>query len=180
LYGIVCKRLNELKNDVEKADKSFRSDLRLGDNENLLRKWVARWLVERSRKRYTVPEEEEIDLRERPDIRVENPKTNPVSIEVKWADNWTLGQLLERLENQLVGQYLRAHNSHYGIYFLGYVGKQKSWKDKVADNVDRSFAEVVQIIRERAEQLTRQHANIGGLHVVSFDFTEPAHVAPRV
>jgi hypothetical protein len=178
LYGIVCKRLNELKNDVEKADKSFRSDLRLGDNENLLRKWVARWLVERSRKRYTVPEEEEIDLRERPDIRVENPKTDPVSIEVKWADNWTLEELLERLENQLAGQYLRAHNTHYGVYLLGYVGKKQSWKDKTG-NVDRSFDEVVKIIRERAEQLTRQRANIGDLYVISFDFTEPVHVAPR-
>jgi hypothetical protein len=179
LYAIVCKRLVELKNDVEEADKSFRSDLRAEDNENQLRRWVARWLVERSRKAFTVPEEEEIDLRERPDIRVENPRTNPVSIEVKWADSWSLEILLERLENQLVGQYLRAHNSHYGIYLLGHVGNKQKWRDKVA-GVDRSFAEVVQVIAERAEQLTKGRPDIGDLHVISFDFTEPAHVPPRV
>jgi hypothetical protein len=42
----------------------------------------------------------------------------------KWADRWSAAELLERLENQLVGDYLRAHDSRFGIFFIGYHGER--------------------------------------------------------
>jgi hypothetical protein len=124
LFKIACDRFHDIKDDVEKSDNSLREELRADHDELAFRRWLARNLNERSRQRYTVPQEEEIDLQQRPDLRVENPKTAPVSVEVKWADKWTLAELLERLENQLVGQYLRANNSRYGIYVLGTFGRK--------------------------------------------------------
>jgi hypothetical protein len=109
LFRIIQNRLRDIKNDVEKSDNSLREEVSPVSKEPVLRRWLARKLMERSHGRYVVPQEEEIDQQEKPDLRIENPRTDPTSIEIKWADNWTLAELLERLENQLVGQYLRAH-----------------------------------------------------------------------
>jgi len=172
LFTIAVRRLVELKHDVEASENSLRDELRSGDQEFLLRRWLARKLMERSRNRYTVPQESEIDLRQRPDLRIETPATNPVSVEVKWADSWTLEELLERLENQLVGQYLRAHNVGYGIYVVGNIGK-KQWWNKQEDSQHLSFQEVVGLLEKRAELIVKRQANVNNLKVVGIDFQEP-------
>jgi hypothetical protein len=169
LFAIACNRLQVLKWDVEKSDNSARTELRKDDREIELRRWLQRRLIERSQNRYTIPQEAEIDQQERPDLRLENPKTNPVSIEVKWAENLTLAQLLERLENQLVGQYLRAHNSRYGIYLLGFIGKKQNWMDPTTGK-KLSSNDIVDIIRDSAISLMKTNSNIAGLEVVSIDF----------
>lgn len=128
LFRITQNRLRDIKNDVEKSDNSLREEVPIDGKEAVLRRWLARKLKERSYGRYIVPQEEEIDQQDKPDLRIENPKTAPVSIEIKWADNWTLAVLLERLENQLIGQYLRAHNSRYGVYLLGMIGRRGHWE----------------------------------------------------
>jgi len=173
LFRITRKRLGEIKLDVEQSDNSLRDELRLGDLESHLRRWVARKLNERSRKRYTVPQEEEIDQRERPDLRVENPNTDPVSIEVKWADNWSLSEVLERLENQLIGQYLRAHNSRFGVYLLGMIGKKQNWKDPDSGE-NLSFDRVVQIVSAQAATLVAARTDVKEIAVISIDFREPS------
>ena len=106
--------------------------------------------------------------------KTKNPKTQPVSIEIKWAENWTLEELLERLENQLVGQYLRDNNSRYGIYLLCYIGKKDEypWKDKIKQS-RLSFNQVVEIIEERAKTIVKERSDIGDIAVISIDFTDP-------
>jgi hypothetical protein len=176
LFAIVLNRLQVLKWDVEQSDNSPRDDLRKGDHEILLRRWLQRWLVERSRQRYVVPQEEEIDRQERPDLRLENPRfPGPVSIEIKWADNWSLRDLLDALETQLVGQYLRAHNSRYGIYLLGCNGKRRDWEAPTTGK-RLSFEEVVDLIKQHAISLMRIEPKVAGLEVVSLDFRQPASV----
>jgi hypothetical protein len=150
LFRIVLNRLSDIKNDVERSDNSLREEVQHGVSEYALRRWLARKLEERSKRRYTIPQEEEIDQQERPDLRAENPNTAPVSVELKWADNWTLAQLLERLENQLVGQYLRAERSRYGIYLLGTDGRKGHW-ESAGGNL--TFNQVVEQIARRAEDL---------------------------
>ncbi len=170
LFRIACKRLRDIKREVEKADISSREQVRHGDGEEFLRRWLALKLRERARGRYTVPQEEEIDRRKRPDLRIEHPKTAPVSIEVKWAERWTLSELLERLENQLVGQYLRAHDSRHGVYFLGMVQPQHRWRDPTTGGNLLSFQEVVEIVRSRARELEAARADVDAVEVVSVDF----------
>lgn len=172
LFKIACRRLQDIQHDVEKADNSIRYEMNQENDERKLRIWLARELQERSRNRYTVPQEEEIDRRERPDLRIERPGIAPISIEIKWAENLTIQELLERLENQLVGQYLRDANSHYGIYLLGYIGRQQFWKDPI--NKSRySFDQVVSIIDERAQAIVAERRDIEDIAVISINFTEP-------
>jgi hypothetical protein len=96
-----------------------------------------------------------------------------VAVEIKWADNWTLEVLLERLENQLVGQYLRDFNSHYGIYVLGNYGR-KGWKEPQSGN-SLTFEEVVEIVTCRAGEIVDSKEDVYGLIVVAIDFREPKH-----
>jgi hypothetical protein len=174
LFSIATKRLLELKLQVEASENSLRDELHPDHTEAHLRRWLARKLNERSRQRYSVPQEEEIDRRERPDIRIENPKAGFVSVEVKWAHNWTLPQLLDGLEKQLLGQYLRAHNSRHGLYLLGLIGDRRHWENP-GTKARLTFEEVVNIISERAESLIQANLRIFGLKVVGIDFRTPAH-----
>jgi hypothetical protein len=172
LYQVICNRLMDIKNDVERSDNSLREEVQSQADEYVLRRWLARKLKERANKRYTIPQEEEIDQEQRLDLRAENPNTDPVSVELKWADNWTLPMLLERLENQLVGQYLRAHNSRYGIYVLGTDGRKGHWEDPNGKHI--RFEDVMQIIVRRARELVDTRGDVTGLCVVGIDFRVPS------
>jgi len=105
---------------------------------------------------------------------LENPRTQPVSIEIKWAENWKLEKLLERLENQLVGQYMRDNNSRYGIYLLCYIGKKDgySWKAPVGQS-RLSFDQVIKIVEEHARKIAKKRGDISDIAVISIDFTDP-------
>lgn len=171
LFRIVGNRLDEIKHDVEASENSLREEMRKGDVEAVLRRWIARKLNERARGRYTVPQESEIDLELRPDIRAQNPRTDSVSMEVKWACRWSGNDLMERLENQLAGDYLRAHNSRFGIYIIGLIGDQREWRDGSGKRY--SFPQFSELLRQRALELRRLHPGISGLNVVPIDFTTP-------
>jgi len=173
LFGIACNRFVAIKDEVERGDISARDDLHPEDPEPRLRSWLARQLRERSRERYTVPQEEEIDLQQRPDLRIEAPGMGPVSIEIKWADNWSFSELKQGLVDQLVGQYLRAHESTYGIYVLGYKKTKEHWIDR--ESGDRfSFEGLVQHLQEVANEVVKQRDDVNGLKVFGIDFARPA------
>jgi hypothetical protein len=136
-----------------------------------LRRWFTRKLRESAVGRYTVSEECEVDLVRYPDIRVEKPGLCAVSIEVKWADSWTIAELLERLENQLVGTYLRPHSLRFGIFLLGFIARKRSWEQ--SDGPNLSFHEVVELLQRRATQLCNERPGELGLEVIGMDFTNP-------
>lgn len=173
LFKIALKRVVSIKDEVERGEISSRYDLHPDDVESHLRSWLARQLRERSRKHYTVPQETEIDLGQKPDLRVEAPGMGPVSIEVKWADNWPLKDLATGLVDQLVGQYLRAVNSNYGIYIVGYKGQKASW-DESETGQRLSFCELIQHLEKMAESLTCSRKDFDGLRVFGLDFSRPA------
>jgi hypothetical protein len=173
LFKILNRRLLDIKHDVEKADTSIRQDLHTDDDEIRLRKWFANQLKTRSDEKYTVPQEEEIDQRQKPDLRIQNPKVRgPVSIEIKWADKWSLAELYDRLENQLIGQYLRDANARYGVYLLGYIGRQQYWWHP--ENRQRlTFGEVVQALEVKAKLIVTGRADVREVRVIAIDFRHP-------
>jgi hypothetical protein len=170
LFSIVFNRLTDIKRDIENSDNSLREEVQVGSEEAVLRRFIHRKLNERSRKRYTMPQEGEVDLEERPDLRAEHPKTAPVPLEVKWANKWTVEKLLEGLEAQLVGKYLRDHKSRHGIYVLGMDGRRKETWIYVGKNL--SFAEVVELIQRRATELSTNREQLDEVRVIGIDFRE--------
>ncbi|MFZ1945950.1 MAG: hypothetical protein WAW06_00195 [bacterium] len=173
LFQIACGRFQDIRREIEFTENSLRDEVQADWDESALRRWLQRKLRERSRNRYTIPQEAEIDLEQRPDLRFENPNvTGAVSVEIKWSDNWSAEVLLERLENQLVGQYMRAHEARYGIYVLGYIGRKRYW-DSPSSGQRLGFPQIVELVTQRAAQIWQQNPGVSGILVLGLDFTVP-------
>ena len=173
LFHIACWRIQDIKKEVERAENSLREEVQQDWDEPALRRWFQRKLIDRSHQKYTIPQEAEIDQQQRADLRFENPLiTSAVPVEIKWVENWTVGELLERLENQLVGQYLRAHNIRYGIYLLGYIGRQIQWNHPT-EHRRIDLSELIGMIERKAQELEQTRLDIAEIRVIAIDFTVP-------
>jgi hypothetical protein len=173
LFRIACWRLLDIKYYVERSENSPREEIRSDWNESALRRWLQRKLEERSRNSYTIPQEVEIDRAQRPDLYFECPGVSPVPVEIKWADNqWTAKDLLERLENQLVGQYMRAKNVCHGIYLVGYRGNKHHWEHPT-ERRRIGFDELVKLLENKAIEIEKSLCGVFGIRVISIDFTVP-------
>jgi len=175
LSRIVVRRLGDIKHDVERADVSIREDLHPDDDEARFRRWLMQELRTRARGGYTASQEEEVDRQQRPDVRIWNPRVSggPISIEIKLADRWTGPQLLERLENQLIGQYMRDANARHGIYVLGIVGERSFWvmpgrKQRL------TFVDLISILQERASTIVTGRRDLVEVRVIGIDFRTPS------
>jgi len=177
LFALVCKRLQVIKEEVEIPDSaSLRAMVQPGNNEAHLRTCLASELNRRARQLYRAEQEAEIDQAQRPDLRVIHPTINgAVPIEVKLADKgWTLAKLLERLETQLVGQYLRAPGCTHGIFVVGIADTGHSMTSGTGERL--TFDHVIDRLQERARELEQQWANQGveAIKVVGIDFRTPS------
>lgn len=175
LYNITLRRLQDIKHSVEKADISARGDLHEDDDEAIFRSWLTRQLNDQAKGKYKAIQEEEIDLEEKPDIRIETPSISPISLELKWVDGRQLHSLIDDLNSQLVGKYLRAVNSNYGIYVIGYKRKQQKWKNNENDEWI-NFNQVIEVLKNHAEIILNNHSDIFGLSVISIDFSDPKNI----
>jgi hypothetical protein len=169
LFALGLARLDDLKKDIEEGNESVATLLLKVTNEPELRRYLADQLRKSSRSLYTVGSEEELADATRTDIRLNAPQVSaPVPIELKIADKWTLAQLIERFENQLVGQYMRV--SRYGIFLVVHNGKKKSWENTRAKKL-LGFPELIETLKRDATHLTPKYPNIAALEVIGIDFT---------
>ena len=101
----------------------------------------------------------------------ENPKTNPVSIEIKWGDNWSVKELVTGLKEQLVGQYMRARNSRYGVYVVANQTRNRHW---IGPNGEKlGFAELLEYLTSIATDCQKNNNGVDGLKVIGIDFVRP-------
>lgn len=174
LFRRINRLLSDIKNHIELPDNAAnRLQVRIGDKEEVFRGFLKRKLEERSRDWFVVTQESEIDLKQKPDISVERQGLNQLPIEVKLANDWAMSDLLERLENQLIGQYLRSANVRHGVYVLGNTVPKRRWKEPVT-NEKLNFEQLVQRIQVRAAELQAQmREGVDGIEVIGIDFSDP-------
>ena len=172
LYELALVRLDDLKMDIEEGDESEAALLQKATKETEIRTVFANRLKKSSRTRYTVGSEEELADASKTDIRLNAPQVSaPVPIELKIADKWTLAQLHERMENQLIGQYMLT--SRYGIFLVVHTGGErgkKRWNDNDSKKM-LSFAKLIGALKQHAAYLIKRHSNVAYLEVVGIDFT---------
>jgi hypothetical protein len=169
LFRVVLKRLDDVKREVETGNLGWRSELAAGVIEARFRTWLASKLIERSHHRYVTPQEAIIDQNLRPDIRMEHPRAGIVSLEMKWAQCWSYNELMFALESQLLGDYLRAHNSRHGVLVLGmHDGGNRHWRAPEGTMVD--FSSMVAVLRAKARELEATHPEAKRLDVIGIDF----------
>lgn len=174
LYRLAVRFLMDVKNQVEASENAAdRLPLRSGDLEKDFRGILCGELTSRSLDWFKVVQEKEVDLGQKPDLSIERPGLNSLPIEIKLANlsHWTAPKLLERLENQLIGQYLRPANVRYGIYVLGNNEPKRRW-EFAGGRI--GFTELVTHIQKRAEELQRASGEKGdGIEVIGIDFSDP-------
>jgi hypothetical protein len=176
LFRRINRLLNDIRDHIERSDNAAnRLQVRDGDLEKVFRGFIAQELRDRSLSWFVVTQESEVDLEQRPDISVERQGLNHVPIEVKLANlsHWTLPKLLERLENQLIGQYLRPSTIRHGIYVLGNTDPKRRWKDPIT-NEKLNFEQLVQRIQARAAELQAEmREGVDAIGVIGIDFSDP-------
>lgn len=171
LFKIGVRRLLDLKRWVELGEDSPRKEVHPADKEAGFRDWLRRRLNENPRG-YIVPPEWEI-VGGRPDLRLAMSGAAPVSLELKIADNWNLQELLDGLESQLVGTYLRDDRSRYGIYILALFKRDRTWEPPgQGPRIDSE--QMLNFIRTRIAEILAARADIAGLEVVVIHFSPPA------
>lgn len=176
LFRLIVRLLADIKSNVECSENAAnRLSVRSGDLERDFRGYLYGELSKLSLKWYSVTQESEVDLGQCPDIRVERVGLNPLPIEIKLANlkHWSVEKLLERLENQLVGQYLRPAKVRHGIYVLGNTEPKRRWE--MPGTGERiNFRALVSLIQQRAAALQiERRADVDGIEVIGIDFSDP-------
>ena len=174
LFRRVNRLLNDIKDHIERSDNAAnRQQVREGDREEVFRGFLKRKLEEHSLDWFVVTQESEIDLKQKPDISVERQGLNQLPIEVKLANDWTMSVLLERLENQLIGQYLRSANVRHGVYVLGNTKPKRRWEDPITKEM-LNFEQLVQRIQIRAGELQAElREGVDAIEIIGIDFSDP-------
>ncbi len=178
LYDVALARLANIRRDIERGTFSMRAlfwPTRVADgkrrsvHEAELQKWLAHELRLRSRGHYRVAREPEEDDMNRPDIRLYAPPAGPVSIELKWADNWTAGQLEEAVTDQLIGKYMGDRDARYGILVLARTEKS-GWRPPAGNNLNLRRLEVH--LQKLADETVLTN-ELDGVKVVAIDVAPP-------
>lgn len=175
LFRLATRLLEDIKDHVERSENAAnRQSLRSDDLEKDFRGYLYGQLADRSLNWFSVTQESVVDLEQRPDLRIERPGLHALPVEIKLANlGWTVKTLTERLENQLVGQYLRPTNVRHGVYVLGNTEPKRHWE--MPDSGMRiNFQELVTLLQERAKELELGRcAQVDGLEVIGIDFSDP-------
>jgi hypothetical protein len=172
LYDLAISHLLDLKADLEDGDTSLAEILIPVKEERQHRIMIGGWLRDRSFGRYSVPQEDELADRKKPDIRIFGVGFDgPVPIELKVADNWPGPKLVERLRNQLCGQYLRDVRSNCGIFALVYRGDKKHWQDpKTGQKLD--FKDIVRLLEKEAKEIVATDDKIESIRIIDIDLSK--------
>lgn len=117
-----------------------------------------------------MPQEEELADAKKPDIRIHGVGFDgPVPIELKIMDNkWSGANLVERLNNQLCGQYLRDIRSNCGIFLLIYLGKKMSWKHPKTDK-KLDFYKLVSFLEKEVKKITVRNNKVESIEIIGID-----------
>jgi predicted transcriptional regulator len=174
LFELVNMRLGELKHELEQSDNSIAKILASGvSKETEMRNYIADWMEKCAHGRYLTSQEEELADAKRPDIRIRGIGVEQtVPIELKLVDmKWSGNKFLERLENQLAGDYLRDNRSQYGVFLLVYKNQNSQPKKWVINSQHLSFTALVDALQQHWYAIQERYSNIQDIQVIGIDLS---------
>lgn len=168
-FALLCDRIDDLTYDIERAEHNIRNEINPEWREEELRSKIAAWLATHSRERYSESQEAVVPGEKRTDIRLHAPTLPPLTIELKWADRWTLEQLRERLRNQLCGQYLGDTANAYGVFLLVLGNREARWHTDKEISRPYAFRELIRMLNVFATELCKEFPHLRQLAVLGID-----------
>ena len=174
LFAVMMDRLEDIAHDLAHDDFSDRRTLQSIKDEPEMRRTLARRIKEKSNGAYLVTQEEEVADGNHTDIRLSTADGGPKAvIEVKIADQrWTLTELKQALQNQLVGKYLRHANCKAGCLLLTCHDKEKYWLHPETRKRVK-FPEIIEFLNEKAQALQSEKQHDARIAVFGLDLTGP-------
>ncbi|MCY4192331.1 MAG: hypothetical protein OXD42_13590 [Rhodospirillaceae bacterium] len=173
LFSVMLDRLDGLAHDLRHHEFSDRKTVQAITEESEMRRTLAMRLEAKANGVYKVAQEEEVADRKRTDIRLlAATGSHKAVIEVKIADNgWTLKQLEDVLEDQLVEQYLRHQDCKSGCLLLTHGGRKKYWQHPETGKRLKPL-EVMELLREKAARIETKTSHDMRVGVFLLDLTE--------
>ena len=174
LFSVMMDRLGALAHDLRHHEFSDRRTVQGITEESEMRRTLAMRLHAEANGVYKVTQEEEVADRKRTDIRLlAAGGSHKAVIEIKIADKrWTLKQLVQAIEEQLVGRYLRHTDCKAGCLLLTYSGRRKYWQHPESRNRLTSL-EAVEFLRGEASRIETETLSDVRLGVFLLDLTDP-------
>lgn len=176
LHALAISRLDDLKLDLEDGDESEASLLQRVVKETELRRVIANRLKQASAGKYTTGSEEELADQTRTDIRLHNPSVDArIPIELKIAEKWAASELRDKLETQLIRQYLRE--ARFGIFLVVRRGndaledKSRWFLNAAGARRSLTFSQLIAWLQQESIQLVRTNPTVDGLEVLGIDLT---------
>jgi hypothetical protein len=171
LFLVAQNRLDEIRDNIAHGDFSVRGVYNPSDApvlEEHMQNYLAHELDNRHRDQFTVVREPEVTRKKKPDIRLVHPVCDgPVTLEVKIAERCTGTELEDALRSQLVGTYMRANNSRFGILVVCSSGPSRRW---TVANRNVEFEGIIAHLRAQAKEIARADPHVHGLVIVALDF----------
>lgn len=170
LSELAISRLLDLKDELERADDSTAETLRRCELETELRNNIGNYLKLQAQGRYTIVQEEELADGKKPDLKFRGTATTAtVPVEIKIAERWSERKLRERMEGQLLNDYMRS--SEYGVYLLFRFGdriqpSKGKWHGSASE-----FEKLIQSLQSRWWKISPRSPNIQAITVIGIDLT---------
>ena len=182
LFDIAVSRILDLKHEYEVGDFSPAEVVIETERETELRNYLAGELQRRSHGRYSISQEDEFPNGQRTDIRFMHADVRGmVPVELKIADNWSGPQLLQKLRDQLCGDYLRDGGNGNGIFLLVSRGTKQSWELSERGRVD--FDDLIKALREYGLESLAADPEFKGvtenIQVIGIDLTKRREIRQK-
>ena len=171
MFRLMMDRLADLQHDLEAHEFSEKPLLARIDKEAKMQVWLAKRLQERANGAYRVDREAMVVNAKETDIRLLSVRTDQQAvIEVKLANNgYTLADLYNALEEQLVGRYMKHENCRAGCLLIT-MNEKRKWRDPQT-GIQMPFAEIITSLRERTQVLMSELGDSLRIDVVGIDLS---------
>jgi hypothetical protein len=167
MFAIMVNRLDDLK-DLLLSDASPRETWALIPSERLMRREIARVLIDKANGLYNVDQESVTADEKETDIRLRSTVSkHEAIIELKLADNRTYKDLRDTIKDQLVTKYMASENSRAGCLMIT-LSKERSWLVPVIKK-KIEFPKLISILQKEAERIVEDLGGTHHLHVCGLD-----------
>lgn len=165
LYEQVVARLEEIQVSLEEGPFSERALFTAGMPEKHLQLWLAAKFRDTQNRRFNVHREEEVDDDKKTDIQL-SCRFGNVCVEIKPVDanrGYSANSLIDTLQTQIVGQYLKGDNSSRGILVLMQLD-DKTWQIPNGKKGQR-FEALVEYLQQQALRIRTNTVGVDELLV---------------
>ena len=171
LFDLTVARVIDLKNWLETGDDSPYRTWQRVKIETEMRTLVTGWLNSGWSDGVTSAQESELANGQRIDISLQHSGvTFPVPVELKLLRDggWTGPELCERLQNQLVGDYLREGTERCGLFLLIWTGTNDARKWQIGQQ-RYGVGDLRDALKDYWEDISSTFPNVAAIEVVVID-----------